>query len=167
MIPDGHLLIAVDNARSAVYDLVLLAHVLSVIAGFGTVVVAGAYALALRRPGPVSPSVERYYRPGVNWAGRTLFLIPVFGVALIAMSHGQWSFSDGWVTLGLTLWAAAALVAEMALWPAERQLQLAVADRSTAGDRSSLRRRCLGVAGMAGGLLVVAIVASAVMVAKP
>ena len=41
----------------------------------------------------------------------------------MAMSHGDWSFSDGWITMGLVAWAVVAVVAEMALWPAERRLQ--------------------------------------------
>ena len=104
-------------------------------------VVAGAYAWALRRSGPGSEPVRRYYRPGVNWAGRVLFLVPVLGVALMAMSHGDWSFGDGWIAIGLALWAGVAVVAEMALWPAERRLQEAVADPAAARARSGRRAR--------------------------
>lgn len=167
MILAGLLPPAAEHARSAAYDIILLAHVLSVIAGFGTVVVAGAYAWALRKPGPLSPAVRRYYRPGVNWAGRSLFLIPVLGVTLVAMSHGDWTFSDGWITLGLILWAVAASVAEIALWPAERRLQALVSEPSPGSDGAGLRKGCLAVTGMAAGLVVLAIVASVVMVAKP
>ncbi len=92
--------VSIDHARDAAYDVVLLAHVLSALAGFGVVVVAGAYALALRRPGPPSEAVRRYYRPGANWAGRALFLVPVFGGALVAMSGGDWSYSQTWVLGG-------------------------------------------------------------------
>ena len=97
---------------------------------------AGGYALALLRSGPGSEAVRRYYRPGVNWAGRILFLVPVFGVVLIAMSHGTWSFSDGWISTGLLLWAVAAVIGELVLWPAERRLQVAV------GDPAAGRRIC-------------------------
>jgi hypothetical protein len=152
------------HARNAAYDLVLLAHVLSALVGFGAVVVAGSYALALIRSGPTSEALRRYYRPGVNWAGRILFLVPVLGVALIVMSKGDWSFSDGWVSTGLMLWAFAAVVAEMALWPAERRLQAAVADPSSVTD---LRSQCLRVVIAATALFVVLIVTTVVMVAKP
>ncbi len=93
--------LAATHARDAAYDLVLLAHVLAAVVGLGAVVLAGAYALALLRSGPESEAVRRYYRPGVNWAGRVLFLIPVLGLALMAMSQGDWSFADGWITIGL------------------------------------------------------------------
>jgi hypothetical protein len=161
-------------ARGPAYDVVLLAHVLSALIGFGAVVVAGGYALALLRSGPDNGAVRRYYRPGVNWAGRILFLVPVLGVALIAQSHGHWAYSDGWIGLGLVLWAFAALVAEMALWPAERQLQTVVTDSSSPTppptppvSDGELRSLCLRVMLLAALLLVVAVTAAVVMVAKP
>jgi hypothetical protein len=158
------LAVAVDNSRSAAYDIVLLAHVLSALVGFGAVVVAGGFAMILSRSGTGSEAIRRYYRPGVNWAGRILFLVPVFGVALVAMSHGEWSFSDGWVVVGFGLWAVVAVGAEMALWPAERRLQSAVVDGASA---ESVRAGCYGVAAMAAVAFCVLVGASTIMVAKP
>jgi hypothetical protein len=173
---------AATHARDAGYDVVLLAHVLAAAVGLGAIVVSGAYAWALRRSGPGTEAVRRYYRPGVNWAGRILFLIPVLGVALVAMSHGDWSFSDGWITIGLALWAAVAVVAEMALWPAERRLQAAVAalavvapvtESGSGGEaeedegEARLRSECLRVVGMSAVLSVVLVAVGVVMVAKP
>ena len=110
-------------SHSAAYDLVLLAHVLAALAALVAVVVAGASAVALARPRPVPPHLLRYYRPGVNWAGRVLFVVPVLGFVLITMSDGQWAVSDQWIVIGLVLWLAAALLAETVLWPTERRLQ--------------------------------------------
>jgi hypothetical protein len=159
---------AAHHARTAAYDVVLLAHVLAALVGLGAVAVAGAYAWALLRAGPVSVpvsvSVRRYYRPGVNWVGRVLVLVPVLGVALMAMSQGDWSFSDGWVGAGLMLWTVAVVAAEAVLWPGERHLQAAVADPSSGAD---LRGTCLRVMAAAGGVAVVLVVATVVMVAKP
>ena len=152
------------HSRDAAYDLVLLAHVLCALVGFGAVGVAGGYALALRRPGPASEAVRRYYRPGVNWGGRILMLVPVFGVALVVMSQGDFSFSDGWITIGIALWAVVAVVAELVLWPTERLLQQAVVDDRPAGD---LRTPCARVAVLAASFEVVLVVATVVMVAKP
>jgi hypothetical protein len=158
------LAVAVDNSRSAAYDIVLLAHVLSALVGFGAVVVAGGFAVILSRSGTGSEAIRRYYRPGVNWAGRILFLVPVFGVALVAMSHGEWSFSDGWVAAGFGLWAVVAVGAEMALWPAERRLQAAVVDGA---PTESVRPTCYGVAVMATVAFFALVGASTIMVAKP
>ena len=80
--------------------------------------VAGGSALALRRPGPPSRRCAATTGPGSTGPAGCLFLVPVLGVALMAMSEGDWSYSDGWVLGGLALWAvAAAFVAELALWP--------------------------------------------------
>ncbi len=121
---------AVSVNRGAGYEVVVLAHVLAAVIGFGAVGVAGAYAVVLGRRGPTTESVVRYYRPGVNWAGRVLFVVPVLGLVLIGMSHstrGGYGFSDAWVMVGLLLWVVAALAAEMVLWPSERGLQQLVA----------------------------------------
>ena len=80
------------------------------------------------------------------------------------MSTGTWSFSDGWVSTGLLLWAVAAVGGELVLWPAERRLQAAVADP---GLRPDLRNRCRRVVAAAAVMFVVLIVATVVMVAKP
>ena len=164
MIAPDHSLLAATHARDAAYDVVLLAHVVVAVVGLGAVVVAGAYALVLRRSGPGPESVRRYYRPGVNWAGRVLFLIPVLGLALMALSHGDWSFDDSWITVGLGLWTVVAVVAEMALWPAERRLQVAVAGPTTEAELGPM---CLRVVGLSAALSVTLAAAAVVMVAKP
>jgi uncharacterized membrane protein len=151
--------------RRPAYDIVLLAHILTAVVGLAVVASAGGYALVLRRPGELSESVERYYRPGVNWAGRIIFLVPILGVVLLAMSDGTWSFSDGWVELGLVLWAAAGMAGEMVLWPAERRLQqLVTLDPSDHAGRHSI---CLQVAAASAVLVALFVVAAVVMVSKP
>jgi hypothetical protein len=149
--------VAGPPSHSAAYDLVLLAHLLSALVGFGAVVVSGVFAVVLARSGPESEA-------GVNWAGRVLFLVPVFGAILVLISKGAWSFSDRWVVIGLVLWAVVAFGAEMALWPAERKLQVAVGERAPA---EAVRSLCMVVAAMATGGFVVLVAASVVMVAKP
>jgi uncharacterized membrane protein len=164
-MPLSHLpAVAGPPSHSAAYDIVLLAHVLSALVGFGAVVVSGAFAVVLARSGPESEAVHRYYRPGVNWAGRVLFLVPVFGAILVLISKGAWSFSDRWVAIGLVLWVVVAFGAEMALWPAERKLQVAVGARAPI---EAVRSLCTVVAAMAAGGFVVLVAASVIMVAKP
>ena len=178
-------LVAGVDDNSATYDLVLLAHVLSALAAVVALVVAGGFALALRgalgRGGPLPVAVVRYFRPGVNWVGRVLFLVPVLGVALIAMSGGQWGYSDSWVTIGLGAWVVVAFVAEGVLWPAERHLQEVVAARggdgtpsgtsAVAPDGTESGRDPAGVclrAGLLGiGMAAVLVAVAVLMVAKP
>jgi hypothetical protein len=126
------------------YDVVLLLHVACVVSGLATTLATAATATRLRRllqaSVPPPETVRRYFRPGVNWAGRTVYGIPVFGFALLAMSHGAYALGDGWVLAGLVLFAALALVAELVLWPAERRVQSALmVDAPPAGDAAGAK----------------------------
>jgi hypothetical protein len=120
------------------FDIVLLLHVGCVVAGLATLVTSAATAARLRRllraGSPVPESVVRYFRPGVNWAGRVMYGIPVFGFALLAMSQGAFALSDGWVMAGLAVFVVVVLLAEGILWPAERRLQVAVSSAAGDGD---------------------------------
>ena len=114
----------------AAFDIVLLLHVICVVVGLVTSLTAAATAARLRRhlraAAPLPEPLRRYFRPGVNWAGRTIYGIPVFGFALVAMSQGAYALRQGWVLAGLALFAGVALVGEGVLWPAERRLQAAL-----------------------------------------
>lgn len=123
----------------AAFDVVLLLHVACVLAGLVTTVTAAATASRLRRllgaGAPIPEALHRYFQPGVNWAGRAIYGIPVFGFALLAMSDGAYALGDGWVLAGLVLFLAAAALCEAVLWPAERRVQTAVSETG-AGPRS-------------------------------
>jgi uncharacterized membrane protein len=115
----------------AAFDIVLLLHVGCVVVGLVTAAAAAATATRLRRmlgsTLPLPETLRRYFRPGVNWVGRTVYGIPVFGFALLGMSQGAYALGQGWVLGGLAIFAAIALVGEGVLWPAERRLQAALA----------------------------------------
>jgi hypothetical protein len=186
--------VTVATTTSPGYDLVLLAHVLAAVVGLVALAVAAGSALALggvlRRGAPVPDALARYYRPGVNWAGRVLFLVPVFGMALLVMSGGQWDFGDTWVSLGMAVWAGVAVVAEAYVWPEERRLQEVVAavrdpagqePRATATatadvvagsaddapDLVGAARGCVRIGVVGSALGTVLVVIFVVMVAKP
>lgn len=159
----------------AAFDVVLLLHVGCVVAGLVTTATAGATATRLRRlvgtGAPLPETLSRYFRPGVNWAGRSVWGIPVFGFALVAMSQGAYAVTDGWVLTGLVLFAALALVAEGVLWPAERRVQAALAGGSVAHGTAGLSDESLGAATtmLRSGSVVLALLAAGtvVMIAQP
>jgi hypothetical protein len=123
-----------QQPQGAAFDVVLLLHVGCVVAGFVTTLTAATTAARLRRllatGAPVPEALRRYFKPGVNWAGRLVWGIPAFGFALVAMSQGAYAVSDGWVLAGLVLFVALAGVTESLLWPAERRVQEALAGGS-------------------------------------
>jgi len=158
----------------AAFDVVLLLHVACALAGLVTTVAAAATATRLRRllraSAPLPEPLRRYFRPGVNWAGRSMYGIPVFGFALLAMSQGAYALGDGWVLAGLVLFAAAVLLSEGLMWPAERRLQAAVAAAGTGvplPGMDSLERDATRMARAAGGGLVLLVAGLVVMVAQP
>jgi hypothetical protein len=171
-----------NQPSGAAYDVVLLLHVACVVVGMVTVGTAGATARRLgrlaRTAAPLPEPLVRYFRPGVNWAGRTIYGIPVFGFALLGMSKGAYAITDTWVLIGLVLLVAVALLAEGVLWPAERRIQEAVAAAGTAAagpdaiSRSpdgpvSVTTDAARMEQAASVVLVLLLVATVLMIAQP
>lgn len=152
------------------YSLLLVLHVAAALVGFGAVAITGVQAARVRR-GPSQPGaagLRRYFRPGVNWAGRTLYAVPVLGFALLADSSGTFDAGDGWVVAGLGLWLAAATVAELVVWPGERRIQLLLSTRwDDAGAAPTLDRECRRVATASAALVGVFVAAVIIMVGEP
>jgi hypothetical protein len=155
------------------FDIVLLLHVGCVVVGLVTTAAAAATARRLRRllgsPLPLPEPLQRYFRPGANWAGRTVYGIPVFGFVLLAMSNGAYALGQGWVLGGLALFAAVALVGEGALWPAEQRLQAALAPGApaSAASRESVDREATAMSRAAAAVLVLLVAGTVLMVAQP
>jgi hypothetical protein len=179
---------AANPPHGPAYSLTLLAHVACAVIGFGTVVASALQASRLRSidPGALpSGSVLRYYLPGVNWAGRLLYGVPLFGLALIGQSDRAFSVSDGWILAGLALWLVAAVVGEAMLWPAERRIQrllagsvervpgtgpsvTRVSDTGALADAVAAARPACSVVLGAGAVMVACFVAATVlMVVQP
>jgi uncharacterized membrane protein len=167
-----------NQPSGAAYDVVLLLHVACVVVGMVTIATAAATARRLGRlAGTASPLPEplrRYFRPGVNWAGRTIYGIPVFGFALLGMSHGAYAITDAWVLSGLLLFVVVALLAEGVLWPAERRLQHAVTAAGTPAAVTLPPARTETVTAdaarmerAASGALVLLVAATVLMIAQP
>ena len=120
----------------AAFDIVLLLHVACAVAGLVTTLAAAATATRLRHllraSAPLPDPLRRYFRPGVNWAGRSVYGIPVFGFALLAMSRGAYALGDGWVLGG---------VASSSRWPSWPR---ACCGRPSAGSRSPSARSARG-----------------------
>ena len=126
---------AASQPTGALFDVVLLAHVVAAVVALGTVVASGVAAARVLATGgrPPPPGVARYFAPGTNWAGRSLHAVPLLGLALIGLSRGGDRLSDPWVLTGLSLWVLAAGLAEGVLWPAERRVQFLLAEPLPSG----------------------------------
>jgi len=175
VVPPSHPSAVQAVPTGAAYSVLLLCHVASAVVGFGALAVTGVQARRARRgpSGVGSDGVRRYFRPGVNWAARALYGVPVFGFALVASSRGAFAVGDGFVVAGLALWLAATAVAEAVVWPGERRIQEVVSSRwgTGAGETTGSDRRfdldCRRVAAAAALLSAVFVVAVVLMVAQP
>jgi hypothetical protein len=173
-----------NQPSGAAFDVVLLLHVACVVVGIVTVATAAATARRLgrvaRTAAPVPKALQRYFRPGANWAGRTIYGIPVFGFALLGMSQGAYAITDFWVLSGLVVFVALAVLAEGVLWPAERRLRLAVAAAGspavgpasvppppTTSSAGTITADAARMERAAAAVLVLLLVATVLMVAQP
>jgi uncharacterized membrane protein len=157
----------------AAYSILLLGHVGCAVVGFGALVLTGIQARRAGR-GPSAAGAEgvrRYFSPGINWAARALYGVPIFGFALIAASQGAFSDNDGFVLIGLGLWVLATMAAEAVVWPGERRIQAVVGTWAGAdpesGTDDAFAGDCRRVAWSAAGLAIVFVVAVVLMVAQP
>jgi hypothetical protein len=117
-------------ADGVAFDVVLGLHVASGLIALGSIATTGAYASmagATARGGRVDPdriqAERRFFRPGPNWPARVLFLVPAFGIALLAMDGGFHRVRQAWLIASVACWLVAAAVALLALWPAETRIQ--------------------------------------------
>jgi hypothetical protein len=150
------------------FTVVLVGHVASVLVALAVVVAGAVSAIrVLTSTGELAPSVRAYFSPGVNWAGRVLYLVPVFGAALLAMSRGAYGLGATWVDCGIGLWAAATMLAEGVLWPAERRVQRGLAASHGAEVPAPVRRACRTMCLAAAGVIALVVGAMVVMFAKP
>lgn len=117
-------------ADGAAFDVVLGLHVASALVALASVAATGAYAgmvgsaaggkqIDARR----AQAQRRFFRPGPNWPARVIFLVPVFGIALLAMDGGFTRVREAWLLASIGCWLAAAVVALLNLWPAEARIQ--------------------------------------------
>jgi hypothetical protein len=154
------------------YDLLVVLHALSAVIGFGAVGVTGTYAARARSaPEPrKDPRLGRYFRPGTNWAERSLLLTPLLGGLVLGVGDRP-AVSQPWPWIGLGCWAIAAAIASAWSWPAERRIQDwlgAPADcEEVTNDLAQFQRECRVVVRTSSVISVCFFVAVVVMVSQP
>ncbi|MHB1486417.1 MAG: hypothetical protein ACYCS7_05535 [Acidimicrobiales bacterium] len=159
---------------SPAYDIVLIAHVAVGVIGFAAVALTGHYARSARRwpEAGLAPEVKVFFKPGPNVLARLVWLVPVLGVVLVAMSGGAFGWGDLWVWLGVALFGVAAGLLQWVVWPGEGALQVLVAGLDYAGGtpdgiRTDIDRVALRVGRAVAGVDVCYVVAFALMIVKP
>ena len=165
----GEVLLAGSPPPSPAFDLVLLAHIGTAIVSVVVMVSLWTAARSLLGVSPGSPwpqAAARFFRPGAEIAGRTLYLVPLTGVVLVSVSRGSFNFGDTFIWVGLVLWAIAAGAAEHLVFSSAAQLAQVVHAGPVPADSSWKKlvvRARLGVDLVAGTLVL----ATILMVAQP
>lgn len=152
------------------YDVLLVAHIVTALVGFGAVAVSGLSAGRGRRvPDPTSDeSVVAYFRPGPDWAGRIIFVVPALGLALL-FGGDRSQVGSVWPWAGLGAWVVAVGIATAMAWPAERRAQAELAAVSD-GEPSRLeafRIECRRMERAVALVEVCFVVALALMILQP
>ena len=151
------------------FTVVLLAHVATALVGLGAMAATGISAARAAR-GPSAPgatSVRRYFQPGANIAGRTVYLVPILGSALVAMSQHRYEFSDRFVAFGIVLWLLAVGLAETVVWPGEKEISRAVSgDWDGAASEGGMATICRRVTATSALVVVIFVLGTVVMFAQ-
>ena len=112
---------------STAYKLVFMLHIISIIVGFGGVVLNGIYGNeAKKRKGPGGAAIGEANLTVTRLAEKVILTVPLWGIGLVFMSDGVWEFSQLWVILALVLFIATMGVATgVQLKNQKRMVQLA------------------------------------------
>jgi hypothetical protein len=116
-------MLAFGGLNSGIFKGVLVLHILTAIVGLGAVMLNGLYAAqAAKRPGPGGRAVSEANEAVSTIAEKVIYLIPVFGILLVASSDSAIKFSTTFVWLSLLLFIAALGVSHSVLIPGHRKI---------------------------------------------
>jgi len=156
---------------SAIYQIVLLLHIAAAIVGFGGVIAHSAYnAKAFAGTASDARVILRTTQTVTNLAHYAIYGVFVLGIVLVAVSEGEVSFGEVWISASFVVWFALVGVAHGLVKPTvksllERAEALAPDEKMTTdpGVVAQAKKLALGE-GLTQLLLVVAL---ALMIWKP
>jgi uncharacterized membrane protein len=127
------------GTQTTLYKIVLIAHILVVIVGIGTVFLNGIYgAESKKRPGPGGLAIHQANFRVSMIAENFIYAIFVLGIALVLLSDGQWTFSQTWVWLSIVLFVVSLGVSHGVLLPRVRRMTALMEEMAAAGPPSGV-----------------------------
>jgi hypothetical protein len=134
-------MVASAHGHQTIFDVLVAAHVVAALLGFGAVALSGIYAGLAGRPAEPGAAEEsaRYFRsPGrAEWL---VLAVPFLGVAALSLRPDGADFGHIWVVGALLIWAVAAGLLLGVVRPAEGDLRRSsVAARPAAGPARRLK----------------------------
>jgi hypothetical protein len=88
---------------SDLYRVLVVAHLLCVIGGFGTLAYNGLFLSLARRRGPAGMAALDINRQVSGLAELLVYGAFLFGIGAVATSRSRWTFSQGWVSAAFAL----------------------------------------------------------------
>jgi uncharacterized membrane protein len=112
------------STSDGLYRFFLFLHLVAVVVGFGAVLLNGLYgAQAKKRPGPGGLAIaEANFFVSTKIAEPAIYLVPLFGFALIGLSDGGWKFSQMWISASLVLYVIGLANARLVIVPTSSKM---------------------------------------------
>jgi uncharacterized membrane protein len=165
--------------NSGIYKFLFVLHLLTVVVGFGSVMLNGIYAARAKKAGGREGVAISEANTFVSDKVAELFIyaVPIFGILLILVSDETWEFDQKWISFSFLLYLIGLGLSHGVLRPAVKKLNALTGQLAAAGPMPSAggpppeveEVEALGKrAGLVGAILnVIVVVVIALMVWKP
>jgi hypothetical protein len=108
--------------RSPIVDVLLLAHVIVGLLGYGAIAMHGWYLRKYRREGWTSQT-ERFFDGAFDRTQWFVYLVPIVGIAVLVVLRGASAdVSHAWFIGAVLAWTISAGLAGMIVFPSSRRL---------------------------------------------
>jgi uncharacterized membrane protein len=157
-----------------VYNTLLTLHILAVVVGIGTTSLNGVYAAKAKAAGgPAQGAIMKANFDVSMVAEKIIYLIPIFGLALVGVGHDDygWSLGQTWLWLSLVLYVVALGIVHGVMVPSAKKMQAIGAKMASGqggpaeGVAAAKLEKMLATGGMTLNLLLVVLIA--LMIWKP
>lgn len=119
---------------SGVYKVLLVAHILCAIAGFGTSFFNGLYARESKgRPGPGGLAISQANLSVSLVAEKLIYAVFVLGIVLVLVSDEAWKFEQTWVWLSMLLYLIGIGISHGVLIPGVKRINALLEEMVSAG----------------------------------
>ncbi len=139
--------------------------------GYGSIITTGIYANKAHKDldnlEVVQDATKRYFKPGVNWPERMIFLIPVFGIPLLSLDGAKNNLLDAWVLIAAAMWIITVYLSIAKFWRSEKAVQNILLQKDQIKFRSQLEGHLKRLSFLSIWIGAMALIGVLVMFIKP
>lgn len=120
--------------NSGLHKLLIVAHIMAAIIGFGAVYLNGIYGAEVKkRKGPEGLAVLQANHRVSNVGEWFVYLVPVFGILLVVTSDKVFKFSQTWIWLALLLYIVGLGVSHGVMIPTVKKMEATMEELNAMG----------------------------------